>query len=116
MTLTIILQWWSQMNTGVAFIIIFWILTPILYFTNTWNSAYFPISMNRVFDNTGIPYDVKKIITNGIFDLEKYKAYSPVFIPVTLALAYGLCFAAFPAIFVHTFRTSPCANSYFSTN
>lgn len=94
------------MNTGVSFIIMFWIVAPILYFTNTWNSAYFPISSYRPWDNTGKRYQVKQIITDGVLDQAKYTAYSPVFMSATMALAYGIAFAAFPSVFVHTFCES----------
>ncbi|KAF8168231.1 OPT oligopeptide transporter [Crassisporium funariophilum] len=99
----LVTPWWSQMNTGVAFVIMFWLVAPILYFSNVWNSAYFPISAYITWDNTGAPYQAKAIITDGIFDPVKYAAYSPVFMSTTLALAYGIAFAAFPAVFVHTF-------------
>jgi len=65
--------------------------------------AYFPISARMVFDNTGSPYLAQNIITNGVFDPAKYVAYSPVFLPTTLVLAYGAGFASFPAIFMYTF-------------
>ncbi|PPQ71007.1 hypothetical protein CVT26_014269 [Gymnopilus dilepis] len=99
----LVTPWWSQMNTGVAFVLMFWIVAPALYFTNVWNTAFFPISSYVTFDNTGGLYQAKEIITNGIFDEAKYKAYSPVFLSTTLALAYGISFAAFPSVFVHTF-------------
>lgn len=99
----LVTPWWSQMNTGVAFILMFWIIAPILYFSNAWNSAYFPISAYITFDNTGSPYVARNIITNGVFDPVKYAAYSPVFITTTYALACGIAFAAFPAVFIHTF-------------
>jgi OPT family small oligopeptide transporter len=99
----LVTPWWSQMNTGVAFVIMFWIIAPILYFTNTWNFAYFPISSYVTFDNTGALYQVQEIITNGVFNEAKYVAYSPVFLSTTLALAYGISFASFPSVFVHTF-------------
>src|SRR5580765_1384181 len=92
------------MNTGVAFIIFFWIVTPILYFTNTWNTAYFPISSHHAFANDGTRYQVKNILTNGVLDPAKYSAYSPIFLSTTYALAYGLGFASLPAVLVHTFR------------
>ena|SRR5258705_357722 len=94
------------MNTGVAFIIFFWILTPILYFTNTWNFAYFPISTYHAYANDGEPYKVLNILTNGVLDPAKYAAYSPVFLSSTNALAYGLAFAALPSVLVHTFCES----------
>ncbi|KAF4623976.1 hypothetical protein D9613_001694 [Agrocybe pediades] len=99
----LITPWWSQMNTGVGFVIMFWLVAPILYFTNVWNSAYFPISAPINFDNQGSIYAAANILTDGVFDQEKYSAYSPVFLPTTLALAYGIAFAAFTAVFVHTF-------------
>lgn len=60
------------------------------------------------FDNTGLPYDPTQIVTNGVFDQAKFEAYSPVFMPATLAVAYGVAFAAFASVIVHTLRTYPC--------
>ena len=54
-----------------------------------------PISSTHSFDNTGASYKVARIISNGTnFDEEKYKAYSPLFLSTTFALAYGLSFAS----------------------
>ncbi|EAU81526.2 hypothetical protein CC1G_10984 [Coprinopsis cinerea okayama7 len=99
----LVTPWWSEMNTAVAFIVVFWIICPIIYFTNTWETSFFPISDYYSFDNTGGLYDATAILTDGVFDQAKYSAYSPVFMSSSLALAYGVAFAAFPAIFVHTF-------------
>ena len=71
-----------------------------------WNAAYLPISGRIAFDNTGSPYIVQNIITNGVFDPVKYAAYSPVFMPTTVALATGAAFAAFPAFLIHTLSRS----------
>jgi hypothetical protein len=60
-------------------------------------SSYF------AWDNTGTRFQAKAIVTNGIFDQAKYSAYSPVFLSTTLILAYGIAFASFPSVFVHTF-------------
>ncbi|KIM38250.1 hypothetical protein M413DRAFT_30368 [Hebeloma cylindrosporum] len=94
--------WWCQMNTGSAFLLVFGLIAPILYFKNVWNSAYLPISGRLPFDNTGSPYIVQRIITNGILDPINYAAYSPVFMPTTLTLAYRAAFAVFPALLTHT--------------
>jgi OPT oligopeptide transporter protein len=109
------------MNTAVAFVLMFWIIAPIIYckcpvseergpvfntlalVTNTWNTAFFPISSYYSYDNTGMRYAAKEILTNGVFDAAKYEAYSPVFMSATLALAYGISFAAFLSVFSHTF-------------
>lgn len=87
--------WWAQANIAASIVFFFWFLTPILYYTNTWYSKYLPISSDSSYDNTGGPYDVSQIVTpEGTFDPEKYKAYSPLFLSTTFALAYGLSFAS----------------------
>ena len=87
---------------------VLWFDIPFRYWrydlvTNSYNFAFFPISSTEVFDNTGASYNVSNIITDGIFDQAKYEAYSPVFLPSTRALSYGIALATFPAIVVHTY-------------
>lgn len=66
-------------------------------------SSYLPILSSAVFDNTGKPYDVSRILTpNFLFDEEAYKQYSRVFLPITYALSYALQFAALSALVTHT--------------
>jgi hypothetical protein len=75
------------------------------------------MSSYMTFDNTGMPYDPTQIVTDGVFDLAKYEAYSPAFIPATLAVAYGVAFAAFASVVVHTARKSStlCSFSFLNT-
>ncbi|KAH7107250.1 OPT oligopeptide transporter [Auriculariales sp. MPI-PUGE-AT-0066] len=95
--------WWAEANIGVGFVFFFWILTPILYYTNVWNAAYLPILSSDVFDNTGAYYDVYRILTPDMtFNETAYKEYSPLFMSTTFALSYGLSFAAITATIVHT--------------
>lgn len=47
------------------------------------------------------------ILVDGVFDPELYAAYSPIFMTSALCMAYFISFAAFGAIFTHTFRMSP---------
>ncbi|KAI6101086.1 hypothetical protein EDD16DRAFT_1650637 [Pisolithus croceorrhizus] len=35
--------WWAAGNVLMGFVVFYWIMTPILYFTNTWDSLYMPI-------------------------------------------------------------------------
>ncbi|EKM56748.1 uncharacterized protein PHACADRAFT_254040 [Phanerochaete carnosa HHB-10118-sp] len=96
--------WWAQANIAASIAFFFWFLTPVLYYTNTWYSKYLPISSDSSYDNTGAEYDVTRIVTpEGTFDEEKYKAYSPLFLSTTFALAYGLSFAAVTATITHCF-------------
>lgn len=62
-----------------------------------------PILSSAVFDNTGNPYDVSKILTKDfIFDHDAYEKYSRVFLPITYVLSYALQFAAVSALISHT--------------
>ncbi|KAJ7596747.1 glutathione transporter [Mycena floridula] len=99
----LVIPWWAQVNTVISMVVLFWILCPILYFTNTFYTAYLPISTYLSWDNTGAMYDASAVMTDGLFDVAKYEAYSPVMIGASLCIAYGAAFAAFTSIVVHTF-------------
>lgn len=72
-------------------------------YANVMFSAYMPILSAAVFDNTGNPYDVSKILTdNFLFDKDAYEKYSRVFLPITYVLSYALQFAALTALISHT--------------
>ncbi|KAI5985970.1 OPT oligopeptide transporter protein-domain-containing protein [Pisolithus albus] len=39
--------WWVEVHMFIGFVLFFWIVTPIMYYTNTWNLAYFPLNDNN---------------------------------------------------------------------
>ncbi|EJD07359.1 OPT oligopeptide transporter, partial [Fomitiporia mediterranea MF3/22] len=95
--------WWAAANIIVGFILFFWILTPILYYTNVWNSQYMPIMSRLSFDNQGQQYDVQRILTpENTLDVDAYHNYSPLYLPTAFAVSYGLSFASISATIVHT--------------
>lgn len=62
-----------------------------------------PILSSEVFDNTGSPYNITRILTNDlVFNDKAYREYSRVFLPITYVLSYAMQFAALPALIVHT--------------
>ncbi|KAL4071946.1 OPT oligopeptide transporter [Scleroderma citrinum] len=94
--------WWAEANVMGGFVIFFWILAPIIYYTNTWYAKYMPMSSRTAFDNTGASYNVSRIITpEGTFNLTAYEEYSPLFLSSTFAIAYGLSFASITATVTH---------------
>ncbi|KAF8063463.1 OPT oligopeptide transporter [Lyophyllum atratum] len=96
--------WWAEANITVGFVFFFWILTPILYYTNTWDSKYMPISSRGSFDNTGGAYNVTRIVNpDSTFNQEAYNSYSPLFLSTTFAVSYGLSFASITATLTHAF-------------
>jgi len=96
--------WWAEANIAAGFVFFFWILTPILYYTNVFYSKYMPISSRGSFDNTGGDYDVTKILNpDSTFNEEAYMAYSPLYLSTTFAISYGLSFASITATLTHAF-------------
>ena len=58
---------------------------------------------SQTFDNTGNPYNVSRILNEDVtFNLDAYKAYSPVFLPLSYAVSYGISFAAITSTLTHT--------------
>ncbi|OAX34104.1 OPT oligopeptide transporter [Rhizopogon vinicolor AM-OR11-026] len=94
--------WWSEANVLGGFVFFFWILTPILYYTNTWYSKYLPILSRTSYDNTGAGYNVSAILSaDNTLNVTAYDEYSPLFLSTTFAVSYGLSFASITATIMH---------------
>ncbi|GAA5988412.1 hypothetical protein JCM10908_003554 [Rhodotorula pacifica] len=100
----LVVPWWAQVNIFGGFCIAFWIIAPIMYYTNAFNSAYLPMSTSSVFDRFGQEYNVTQVLDVGRLKLDKaaYAAYSPVYMPVTYLINYGATFMLSIGILVHT--------------
>jgi len=62
-----------------------------------------PMISSAVFDDTGKPYDVSRILTKDYrFDHEAYNKYSKVYLPITYVLSYGVQLASLSALVTHT--------------
>ncbi|KAJ5152829.1 uncharacterized protein N7482_009307 [Penicillium canariense] len=95
--------WWAAANIVTGLVVVIWIIAPILYYNNVLFSSYMPILSAAVFDNTGHPYNVSRILTpEFLFDQKAYEEYSPVYLPITYVLSYGVQFAALTSLVTHT--------------
>lgn len=95
--------WWAEANVLIGFVFFFWIITPVLYYLNVWYATYMPMMSRLSFDNTGREYNVSRILMpDGTLDVEGYKSYSPLFLSMTFAIAYGMSFASITATLVHS--------------
>ncbi|KAI0321348.1 OPT oligopeptide transporter [Amylostereum chailletii] len=99
----LVVPWWAQLNIMAAFIIVVWFVAPIMWAKNVFFSQFMPIMSTGTFDNTGLPYNASAILTDNVFDEDKYIQYSPVYMPITAALTWGMAFALYGAVIVHTF-------------
>lgn len=99
----LVTPWWVTANITGSIVLFFWIIVPILYYTNTWYSKYLPMISAATFDNTGKSYDVSRVLTHDLkFDEKAYHEYSPLLLPFSYIMSYGLNFAAVTAVFVHS--------------
>jgi OPT family small oligopeptide transporter len=96
--------WWAAANIGITVLFFYWFLVPILYYTNVWYTGFLPLVSSHSFDNSGNSYNVTRIINeDATFNLEAYRAYSPLFISASFAMSYGLSFASITATLTHIF-------------
>ncbi|KAL2795049.1 OPT oligopeptide transporter protein-domain-containing protein [Aspergillus keveii] len=99
----LLVPFWAGLNVMGSFALFFWLLVPLIYYTNTWHSAYLPLLDPNTFDNTGRRYDMRRVMNrNGTVNVEEYRSYSPMFISAGFAVTYGVAFANLTGIFVHT--------------
>ncbi|KAH8785929.1 small oligopeptide transporter [Diaporthe sp. PMI_573] len=94
---------WAAANVFFGFALFFWVITPALYYTNTWFTAHLPFCTADVYDRFGQVYDSTKVITGQLFDETKYKDYSPPYLPATFAFVYGLSFASITSVLSHVY-------------
>ncbi|KAJ6136602.1 hypothetical protein N7512_001762, partial [Penicillium capsulatum] len=98
----LLVPFWAGANVMGSFALFFWLICPLLYYTNTWYSAYLPLLNSNTFDNTGSTYDTTRIMsTDGTVDQSAYRDYSPMFLPAGYAVTFGVAFANLTGIFFH---------------
>lgn len=98
----LITPWWAQVNLFSGFVIGIWVAAPVIYFTNTWNTAYFPMLSGASYDRFGSHYNVSTVSPDHrTFDSDAYQAYSPIYISAGLIVAYFGGFALITSAIVH---------------
>ncbi|CAF3361188.1 unnamed protein product [Rotaria sp. Silwood1] len=99
----ILVPFWAHVNIFAGFIVVVWIITPIIYYLNIWDSQKMPIISNRAFDKDGYFFNMTKILTED-FHVNKtaYEIYGPVYISVGYVISTGFMFAGITALIVHT--------------
>ncbi|CAF3574204.1 unnamed protein product [Rotaria sordida] len=99
----ILVPFWAHVNIFAGFIAVVWIVTPIIYYLNIWDSKKMPIISYRVFDKDGYFYNTTKILTED-FHINKtaYEIYGPVHITAGYVISCGFTFAGMSALIVHT--------------
>ncbi|KAI8969087.1 OPT family small oligopeptide transporter [Mycotypha africana] len=92
------------MNIGIGFVIIAWIVVPLLYYTNVWDAKTYPIITSGLFNAKGEPWDNSLVLTpEKILDPELYAQHGPLRMSTFFAFTYGIGFAGVTSILTHTF-------------
>ncbi len=73
-----------------------------IYWTNKSWTAHLPINTSTIYDNTGEPYNISRVIDpqRAIVLEDKYKAYSPPFYTAGSLVSYGAFFMFYPITMV----------------
>lgn len=83
----LITPWWAQVNIGIGFVLIAWVMVPIAYYTNIWNAKMYPILTSKLFTTEGYNYDTLSILTPAKnLDENMYNAYGPLRIATFFAI------------------------------
>ncbi|KAG8956736.1 hypothetical protein FRC04_000214 [Tulasnella sp. 424] len=94
---------WSQLNIMAGFVIFYWIIIPVLYYSDVWKTGHLPISGTIAYDRFAQPYDISRVITpDNNLNVTAYEEYSPLYLPVTYVMTYLLAFMLSTALVVHT--------------
>ncbi|KAI8981836.1 OPT family small oligopeptide transporter [Mycotypha africana] len=97
------IPWEVQANMFGGFVFFFYILIPIIYYTNTWESKKFPFYNTHQYNIWGGKYDRSRVLTpEQYLNEEAYENYSPIRITGIFAVCYGQGLAALGAMVTHT--------------
>ncbi|CAF2813919.1 unnamed protein product [Rotaria sp. Silwood2] len=72
----ILVPFWAHVNIFIGFIVVVWIVTPIFYYVNVWDSQKMPIISIRVFDKDGYFFNTTEVLTKDLrLNNTAYEAY-----------------------------------------
>ncbi|KAK9462308.1 OPT oligopeptide transporter protein-domain-containing protein [Lipomyces oligophaga] len=74
-----------------------------LYFANYKWTAFLPFNSNSLFDRHGLPYNRTLVLTDGLFDEQKYRNYSTPYISACMLVGTGTTWALFVVTFTYVF-------------
>lgn len=95
---------WAGAMIFFSFFFWAWVVLPGLYYQNHWETAHLPLMSNKIFDKFGKNYQVGKVVNSKWeLDLDKYKQYSPVFLPIGFLIQLALSLGGFSSMMIFFF-------------
>ncbi|CAG8611570.1 2560_t:CDS:2 [Paraglomus brasilianum] len=97
--------WWAQANFFGGSLIFLWIVMPIVYYSNLWNTQNYNIISTIEYDSTGAVYNLSRIINKATDKVNSslLNSYSEVYISSFFALTFACGFIAITSCFTHMF-------------
>lgn len=94
--------WFAIANVLVGFVLVVYILTPIVYWLNVYDAKSFPIISSHVFLKSGHHYNTSLLLTNKFtFDEVAYSQHGQLHLSIFFAFTYGVGFASLAATVSH---------------
>ena len=91
----LMVPFFSTINRFLGAFASLWVVLAIWY-NNVYNTGYLPINTNRVYDHFGKLYNVTLAVDEkGLFNAEKYEAYSPPFLGAGNVVIYMFFFGVY---------------------
>ncbi|CAI0437594.1 unnamed protein product, partial [Linum tenue] len=91
------------LSTMAGFSMMVYIILPIAYWRNAFESRRFPMFSQETYDGAGQVYNVTRIMNERGFDLDVvgYEGYSKLYLSAVFAIGLGFGFAALMAAITH---------------
>ncbi|KAI8056952.1 OPT oligopeptide transporter protein-domain-containing protein [Syncephalis plumigaleata] len=103
LTSPLVVPFWAQANVYAGFIFVAFVLIPIGYYNNIWDSQNYPLISSDLFMQDGRPYETLAILDDKLqLDESKYATIGPPRMTFFFAIGYGIGFATLTAILSHT--------------
>lgn len=98
-----VLPFYATLNVYLGSLLAFCCIAGMWYLNFKW-TAYLPINSNKLFNNQGQHYSIKKVVgSNHLLDLAKYESYGPPFYSAANLMTYGSSFALYPFTIIFVF-------------
>lgn len=95
---------WAAAMIFISFFFWCWVVLPGLYYQDHWETAHLPLMSNNIFNKKGKPYQVKEVINQKWeLDLDKYRQYSPVYLPIGFLIQLALSLGGFSSMMIFYF-------------
>lgn len=104
----LMVPFFSTINRFLGAFVSMWVVLGIWY-KNVYNTGYLPINTNRIYDHFGNLYDVARATDErGLFDAEKYEAYSPPFLGAGNVVIYMFFFGVYTSTLTYALLYHRC--------